>query len=106
MSLAPPGTCPWHPWHLDRTRFAEMCWNWRRSLGIMRFLALNLSTAREVARRPDAARDSRRREGRSSMPAPHADDPLRTTDHAPAPEPEAPPETLTTAAPPDREEGA
>jgi formylglycine-generating enzyme required for sulfatase activity len=71
----------------------------------MRFLALNLSTAREVARRPDAARDSRRREGRLPMPAPHADDPLRTTDHAPAPEPEAPPEALGTDAPPDREGG-
>src|SRR5438105_895230 len=40
------------------------------------------------------------------MPAPHADDPLRTTEHATAPEPEAPPETLTADAPPDREGGA
>src|SRR5437773_8868834 len=39
------------------------------------------------------------------MPALHADDPLRTTDHAPAPEPEAPPEALTTDAPADRTGG-
>jgi formylglycine-generating enzyme required for sulfatase activity/tRNA A-37 threonylcarbamoyl transferase component Bud32 len=32
------------------------------------------------------------------MPAPHADEPLRTTGHPPAPEPETPPEALTTDA--------
>src|SRR2546421_9102871 len=37
------------------------------------------------------------------MPAPHADDLPRTTDHAP--EPAVPPEALTTDAPPDREGG-
>src|SRR6266436_1380535 len=39
------------------------------------------------------------------MPAPHADAPLRTTDQAPAPEPETPLEALSTDAPPDREGG-
>src|SRR5271154_830770 len=39
------------------------------------------------------------------MPAPPANEPLRTTGHSPGPEPETPPEALTTDAAPDRGEG-
>jgi len=46
--------------------------------------SLNLWTTGEVARRSDAALAPRLLKGRLSMPAPHADDPLRTTDHPPA----------------------